>query len=119
MKSSKPSRTALALIGRFVPESGPLIGDLIEEFNRHPSNVRLWLQLFAAVISQWRYRDREIRPLKLVDTQPADAVERTRHWRLRFAPVNLTASPVPGVGGLGLLALGLIVLYAAGVIQAL
>jgi hypothetical protein len=119
MKSSPPSRIALALIGRFVPDSDPLIGDLIEEFNRRPSNVRLWLQVLAALAAAWTNRDREIRPLKLMDEQPADAIERTRRFQMQFPPVNLTGSPIPGVGGLGLVALGLIVLHAAGVISAL
>ena len=47
----------------------------------------------------------DIRPLRLVDRQPSDALERARIMGLRFKPVNLTGSPVPGVGGLTLIVL--------------
>jgi hypothetical protein len=40
-------------------------------------------------------------------------VDRTRRLRLRFPPVNLTASPIHGVGGLGLLVLALLVTLVA------
>jgi len=47
--------------------------------------------------------------LRLVDLQPNDALERSRRMSLRFGTVNLTASPLPGVGGLGLVALAILV----------
>jgi hypothetical protein len=50
----------------------------------------------------------EIRPLRLVDAQPNDALERALMMARRFKPVNLTASPVPGIGGLGLVTLSLL-----------
>ncbi len=50
----------------------------------------------------------EIRPLRLVDRQPSDALERARTMGLRFEPVNLTGSPVQGVGGLTLIILVLL-----------
>ena len=50
----------------------------------------------------------DIRPLRLVDRQPIDALERARRMSMRFKPVNLTASPIPGVGGLGLIVLVLL-----------
>jgi hypothetical protein len=50
----------------------------------------------------------DIRPLRLVDAQPIDALERARRMSMRFKPVNLTASPIPGVGGLGLIVLVLL-----------
>jgi hypothetical protein len=67
----------------------------------------LWLQVLAAIAgAAWRPRSSEIRPLRLVDLQPADAIERTRRLSLRFAPVNVSGSPVAGVGGLGLAIFG-------------
>lgn len=62
-------------------------------------------------VTSWFTRSDEIRPLRLVDLQPTEAVERSRRMSLRFAPVNLTASPVYGVGGLGLLVLALLVTF--------
>jgi hypothetical protein len=119
MKRPKSVRLALAVLERFAPDSEALSGDVIEEYEGGRSSTWLWREVLAAVIAAWRQGGDEIRPLKLVDIQPADAIERTRRMRLRVVPVNLTGSPVPGVGGLGLVALGLIVLYARGVIHAL
>ena len=105
-------RLALALLGRFVPESDALAGDLIEEFQRGKSRTWLWLQVAAAIATSLLKRSRTIRPLRLVEVQPADALERsTRRYRDRS--VNLGASPLPGVGGLGLVSLAMFVTCAA------
>lgn len=95
-------RLALALLERFVPDSEPLAGDLVEEFERRQSVLWVWWQVLGAVAVAAFAPDLEIRPLRLVDAQPAEALERTRRWNLRFRSVNLSASPVGGVGGLGL-----------------
>jgi hypothetical protein len=95
-------RLALALLERVVPDSEPLAGDLVEEFERGRSACWVWLQVVAAIAATWRARTTEIRPLRLVDLQPADAIERTRRLRLRFPAVNLSASPIAGAGGLAL-----------------
>jgi hypothetical protein len=98
-------RLAIALLERFVPDSDPLAGDLIEEFERRQSSRWLWWQVLAAVATASLKRSAEIRPLQLVDLQPADAVERSRRIARHFRPVNLSASPLSGVGGLGLVLL--------------
>jgi len=100
-------RIALALLERFVPDSTPLAGDLVEEFERRRSRGWVWRQVLVAVATRWFTRPDEIRPLRLVDLQPVDAQRRTalrRHW----TPVNLAASPLPGIGGLGLVILTLL-----------
>jgi hypothetical protein len=100
-------RIALALLERFVPDSTPLAGDLVEEFERRRSRAWVWRQVVVAVATRRFTRSDEIRPLRLVDLQPVDAQRRTalrRHWK----PVNLTASPLPGIGGLGLVILALL-----------
>jgi hypothetical protein len=102
MTDRHPPRLALALLERLVPDSEPLAGDLVEAFERRPSVPWFWIQVVAAVAATWRARGVEIRPLRLVDDQPADALERTRRFNLRFPGVNLTASPLAGVSGLGL-----------------
>jgi hypothetical protein len=102
MKSRHAPRLALALLERFVPDSEPLAGDLVEEFGQRRSTVWFWVQVLAAIAAEWSTRSAEIRPLQLVDLQPADAVERTRRLTVLFRPVNLNASPASGVGGLGL-----------------
>ncbi len=104
-------RFALALLERLVPYSEAVAGDLVEEFERRQSTVWFWLQVLAAIATASFARGAEIRPLRLVDLQPADALERSRRMNLRFPPVNLSASPVSGVGGLGLVILaGLVTL---------
>jgi hypothetical protein len=98
-------RLALALLERFDPDGAPLAGDLVEEFARRQSVAWFWWQVLAAIAIASFNRPAEIRPLQLVDLQPADAVERSRTIRLRTRRVNLSASPLSGVGGLGLLVL--------------
>jgi hypothetical protein len=102
MKSRTPPRLALALLERFAPDSEPLAGDLVEQFGERPSALWFWVQVFAAIAAASSSGTGEIRPLRLVDLQPADAVERTRRFGLRFPTVNLSTSPSAGVGGLGL-----------------
>ena len=106
MKNRHAPRFALALLERLVPDSEALAGDLVEELERRPSGAWFWMQVLAAIATAHRVRSVEIRPLRLVDLQPADAVERSRRMSLRFPPVNLSGSPVAGVGGLGLAILG-------------
>ena len=111
MKPRHPPRLALALLARYVPDSEPLAGDLVEEFERRPSPVWFWVQVVAAIAAGRGERSGEIRPLRLVDLQPADALERTRRLSLRFPAVNPGASSAAGVGGLGLAVLaGLVTL---------
>ena len=102
-------RTPIALLEWLVPDSGPLAGDLIEEFDRRQSVAWLWWQVLAAIAALFVEPSVEIRPLRLVDEQPIDAMERTSQWNRRFRNINLSASPVPGVGGLGLLVLCVLV----------
>jgi hypothetical protein len=99
MKTPDAPRLALTVLERFVPENEALAGDLLEEFDARPSTVWFWVQVLAAIAAAWRTRGAEIRPLLLVDLQPADAAERARRFGLRFPSVDL--SPVAGVGGLG------------------
>lgn len=108
MTHSHPPRIALWLLERFGPDNEPLIGDLIEQFETR-SRWWFWRQVLAALVLARFQRPRVIRPLRLVDREPED---------VRFGPVrerrtiNLTASPIHGVGGLGLLALALLISVA-------
>jgi hypothetical protein len=107
MTTREPPRLALALLERLVPDSACLAGDLTEQYQRRQSRCWLWWEVLAAIAIAWCKRPDEIRPLRLVDLQPADAVERTRRMGLRFEPVNVAASPLHGIGGLGIAALAL------------
>ena len=95
-------RLAIALLERLVPDSGPLAGDLLEECARRRSLVWLWWQVLAVAATPLLDRSDEIRPLKLVDLQPVDAIERSRRLSLQAMQVNLTPTPLQGVGGVTL-----------------
>jgi hypothetical protein len=110
MTTRHTPRLALALLELFVPDSAPLAGDLLEEFERRQhSRGWLWWQVLAAIATASFERPAEIRPLRLVDLQPAEALECSRRIGLRFRPVNLSASPLSEVGGLGLVVLAFLI----------
>ena len=103
MKPSHPPRLAVALLHRLVPDNDPLVGDLLEEFeSRRRSALWFWRQALVAVALAPAYRFRERRPLRLGLTESTHVPTTSRQLPSR---VNLTASPVAWVGGLGLLAL--------------
>jgi hypothetical protein len=112
MKGRHAPRLALALLERFVPDSAPLAGDLVEDFDRRTSSW-FWWQVLTAIATASFAHTVEIRPLRLVDLQPADAVERTRIMSLRLRPINLSGGPLSDVGGLGLVGLGFLVTFVA------
>ena len=109
MTSRRPPRLALWIVERFGPGDSPLAGDLVEEFQDRPSRLRLWREVASAVVAGRMQPEDEIRPLHLVDLQPTEAQERARRFALRFRPVNLSASPIYGIGGLGLMVIVLLV----------
>lgn len=98
----RPPRFALALLERLVPGSACMAGDLIEEYEQRPSRWRVWREVLAAIAIARFERADDIRPLRLVDLQPSDAIERTRRIGRLAQSVNLAASPLDGIGGLGL-----------------
>jgi hypothetical protein len=105
MKKRSPPRLALALLDRFGPQDDILAGDLVEEFERGRSRRWFWRQALLAAASGTARDDREVRPLRLLeDDSPAGLIGPRRHPRRADIrrPVNITASPVAGVGGLGL-----------------
>jgi hypothetical protein len=108
MTNRKPPRLALTLLQWFVADSAPLAGDLVEDFEIRQSATWFWWQVLAAIRIELFTQPDIVRPLQLVDLQPSDAVERSRRLSLRFRPVNLTASPVYGAGGLGLVMLSML-----------
>lgn len=116
MRTRRPPRLALAVLDRLLPDSSPLAGDLTEEYERGRSRVWLWWQVLAAVgIAAFRRSD-EIRPLRLVDLQPVDAQQRSRRLILRFDSVPLTGTNLPGIGGLTVVALAVLVTLLAPVL---
>lgn len=59
MTGREPPRLALALLARFAPDSAPLAGDLIEEFNRRQSRSWFWWQVLAVIVAAFKQPDRE------------------------------------------------------------
>jgi hypothetical protein len=108
MTRSDPPRLALALLRRFLDDNEPLAGDLIEGFAVRRSRVWFWREVLVAIAMQMMQRRAPERPLGLTNgaLSPTDAPLRNAVMR---RPINLTASPVPGIGGLGLVALGVLV----------
>lgn len=108
MTRTDPPWLAVALLRRFVHDNEPLVGDLLEEFAVRRSRLWLWRQVLAAVAIRASQRREEGCPLGLhghtlphVDARTRP-VQPPRH-------VNLSASPLPDSGGLGLVALGVLV----------
>ena len=99
MTTRQPPRYALALLERLVPGSASLAGDLIEQYELQPSRWRVWREVLSAIAQTWFERSDEIRPLRLVDLQPHDAIQRTQRLARPARPVNITASPLEGIGG--------------------
>jgi hypothetical protein len=110
----QPPRLAIALIERFVPDSGPLVGDLLEDFSHRQSRVWLWSQSLSAVARALRSRPGDIRPLQLVDQQPLDAIQRTLDLQRQRREVSPTPNPLPA--SLGLIILGGLVTALAPII---
>ena len=100
-----PPRVALALLERLVPGSASLAGDLVEDYEQRPSRWRVWREVLTAIAIARFERSDEIRPLRLVDLQPSDAIERTRRLARHLKPINVTASPLYGISGLTLIVL--------------
>jgi len=111
MTTRRPPRLAVALLTRHVPDSEALLGDLTEEYQGGRSRLWFWRQVFGAVAVAAMNRPREVRPLRLVDeadrSLPLKARLAPRDRELR--PINLSASPLGIVGGLGLLAMGVLI----------
>lgn len=109
MTNAHPPRLALALLRRCLHDNEPLAGDLLERFARGQSRFWFWRQvLLAIVIHSFQPHDVE-HPLGLADQPLFGPVNRGR--TVQPQRVNLTASPLPGIGGLGLAILsGLVVL---------
>ena len=100
MTNVQPPRLAVALLNRFLPDNEPLVGDLLEEFATRKSRVWLWRQIVLALLMSSFQKRVEAGPLRLVDHAPAEIVRPDiRPWT---RTVNLTGSPLPGVGGLSL-----------------
>ena len=78
MRRSRPQQLAIWLLERLTADREPLIGDLVEELRTRPSHLRLW---------------------------PVEIQTRVGPSRGPAKSINLSGGPVPGVGGLSVVAL--------------
>ena len=110
MKNLQPPRLAVALLHRFVADNEALVGDLLEEFGARQSRLWFWRQVLFALLIGPRRTAREVRPLKLVEHSSAFEIMQPDIRRpVHSKRINLSGSPVPGIGGLGLIALATLV----------
>lgn len=109
MMTRRPPRLAVWLLETYVPDDEPLTGDLIEAFEAGQSRVWFWRQAVAGVLLGPRPTPGEVRPLRLVEGEPAGTASPVFERRA----INLTASPIYGIGGLGLVTLAVMIAMAS------
>jgi hypothetical protein len=115
----RPSpRFALRLLEWLVPDGAPLAGDILEEHARGRSRLWVWWQVLGAIVVVTGPAG-DIRPIRLLDAQPVEAVTRTLAFRRRTRAVSLNANPSAHFGGLSVVVLGGVMTAAAPAMWAL
>jgi hypothetical protein len=112
MTDKAPSRFALILLRWLSRTDEPLAGDLLEMHRAGRSGRWLWAQLLTALAIRRRSAAFVPPPLGLAPPDWMPARRRPPGDIADAMAVNMTGSPVQGVGGLGLLALGVLVTIA-------
>lgn len=108
-----PPWLAATILDRLADRNEALAGDLLEAYRAKPSRLRLWRELIGALAAGAFRNTGEIRPLKLLDGLPP-VIPRI-HFEPHDLPLHtlglavLTASPVRGIGGLGIVATVLLI----------
>ena len=102
MTAPRPPRLALYLLRALRVDDESLVGDIVEEFGTRRSRLWLWRQVLGAVLAGPEAR-RRTGPLGLCDARFAQAA--LRPIPRREPRINLSGGPVPGIGGLSVLAL--------------
>jgi MFS family permease len=106
MKTPHSGRLALAVLNRFADRNQPLSGDLLEQFRTGRSVVWLWAQLLLAIATGSFRQTRTPVALNLTPIDPIVAewmIDRRLGMRKK---VNLTGTPIEGVGGISAVILG-------------
>ena len=105
--NAEPPPLATALLRRFLHDE-PLAGDLLERYAVKRSRLWFWREVLAAVLMRRHRRADQEHPLGIAGDAALIGAERAQPV-VQPRQVNLTASPIPGIGGLGLVVLGGIV----------
>ena len=102
MTGPRPPRLALVVLRAFRVDDDSLVGDIVEEFGARRSRLWLWRQVLGAVLAGPEAR-RRTGPLGLCDARFVQSF--LRPTPRREPRINLSGGPVPGIGGLGIVAL--------------
>ena len=102
MTASRPPRLALYVLRTLGVDDESLAGDIVEEFGARRSRLWLWRQVLGAILFRPQGAPRT-GPLGLCDARFAQSV--LRPTPRREPRINLSGGPVPGIGGLSIVAL--------------
>ena len=102
MTASRPPRLALHVLRALRVDDESLVGDIVEEFGARRSHLWLWRQVLGAILAGPEAR-RRTGPLGICDARFAQSV--LRPTPRREPRINLSGGPVPGIGGLSIVAL--------------
>lgn len=102
MTASWPPRLTLYVLRTLGVDDESLAGDIVEEFGARRSRLWLWRQVLGAILFRPQGAPRT-GPLGLCDARFAQSV--LRPTPRREPRINLSGGPVPGIGGLSIVAL--------------
>ena len=102
MTAPRPPRLALYVLRALRVDDESLVGDIAEEFGVRRSRLWLWRQVLGAILAGPEAR-RRTGPLGLCDARFAQSA--LRPTPRREPRINLSGGPVPGIGGLSIVAL--------------
>jgi hypothetical protein len=97
-------RLALWMLERVARGNEPLVGDLVEECRTRPLRLTLWRELLHATMHRSNDTDLDAYPLRLSAARSVLPTER-RSVSRPARTINLSGGPVPGIGGLSVIAL--------------
>ena len=106
MRRSRPQQLAIWLLEHLAGGREPLIGDVVQELRTRPSRVWLWREVLFAMLNRSRENTLDVRLLKISEARsPVEIQRRVGPSRRPAKSINLSGGPVPGVGGLSVVAL--------------
>ena len=101
MTGPRPPRLALHVLRALRVDDESLVGDIVEEFGTRRSRLWLWRQVLGAIVAGPEAH-RRTGPLGLCDARFAQSV--LRPTPRKEPRINLSGGPVPGIGGLSIVA---------------
>ena len=102
MTGHRSPRLALLVLRILHVDDESLVGDIVEEFGTRGSHLWLWRQVLGAFLVRPE-ASRRTAPLGIADARFVQSV--LRPTPRKEPRINLSGGPVPGIGGLSVLAL--------------